>query len=201
MSKNTQTTQQLFSAAFNHHLAAPLPKFLYHYTTGDGLLGIMQSSTLWATHIAYLNDSAEFRGASDMLKERLKQEFDSNDTLVDINTLSPRKQLALWLWEVTDRLHSASLYVICFCVDGDLLSQWRGYSGSYGYSVGFRTEMLATFAKNAGFVLGKCIYLKEVQKAIVDEICDHCLSSSSSRLEILNELSGATYTVRRVLQR
>jgi hypothetical protein len=184
MSKNTQTTQRLFSAVFNNHLDAPLPAFLYHYTNGDGLLGIVQTSTLWATHIAYLNDSTEFRGASDMLKEKLKQEFDFNDTLVDINTLSHRKQVALWLSQVTERLHSAGLYVVCFCANGDLLSQWRGYAGSYGYSVGVRTETLATFTKSAGFVLGKCIYEKGVQKAIVDEICNHCLGSSSTRQEI-----------------
>lgn len=189
----TQSIQRAFSPVFNHHLDAPPPEFLYHYTNGDGLLGIVQTSTLWATRIHYLNDSTEFRGASDMLKDRLKQEFDFNDdTLVDINTPPRRKQVALWLWQVTQRLHSAGMHVICFCASGDILSQWRGYSaGSYGYSVGFRTATLTTFAEKAGFVLGKCIYQKEVQKAIIEELCNHCLDSSSSEHDILREMSNA----------
>jgi hypothetical protein len=51
--------------------------------------------------------------------------------------------------------------------------------------------MLATFAKNAEFVLGKCIYRKDVQKAIIEEICNHCLTSSGSRNEILRDVVDA----------
>jgi hypothetical protein len=188
----TQSTEWLFSPLFKHHLGASPPEFLYHYTNGDGLLGILQTSTLWATTIEYLNDSPEFRGASDMLKDRLKEEFYFNDTLADINTLSRRKQISLWLSQVLEQKHSGGHHVICFCANGDILSQWRGYSdGSYGYSVGFRTETLTTFSKNAGFVLGKCIYQKDVQKAIIEELFNYCLAMSSSRDEILSEIASA----------
>lgn len=34
------------------------------------------------------------------------------------------------------------VYVTCFCKDGDLLSQWRGYGGVGGYAVGFCSEAL-----------------------------------------------------------
>jgi hypothetical protein len=34
--------------------------FLYHYTTPDGLIGIVETQTLWATDVFYLNDSEEF---------------------------------------------------------------------------------------------------------------------------------------------
>jgi len=32
---------------------------LYHYTTLQGVLGIIQSQCLWATHYKFLNDSSE----------------------------------------------------------------------------------------------------------------------------------------------
>ena len=32
---------------------------LYHYTTWEGLLGILQTQTLWATHYRFLNDYSE----------------------------------------------------------------------------------------------------------------------------------------------
>lgn len=38
-------------------------------------------------------------------------------------------------------------YVSCFCSEGDLLSQWRGYGGVGGYSIGFRVAALRGIAK------------------------------------------------------
>ena len=35
-------------------------KKLYHYTNWDGLLGILNTKRLWATHYRFLNDSSEF---------------------------------------------------------------------------------------------------------------------------------------------
>jgi hypothetical protein len=35
------------------------PKILYHYTSGSGLIGILQSKSIWATSIRFLNDSNE----------------------------------------------------------------------------------------------------------------------------------------------
>jgi hypothetical protein len=41
-----------------------LPEHLYHYTDAGGLYGILTSEVLWATHIAFLNDTREaFYGA------------------------------------------------------------------------------------------------------------------------------------------
>ncbi|MBS0587862.1 MAG: DUF2971 domain-containing protein [Proteobacteria bacterium] len=34
---------------------------LFHYTNAKGLIGIIESQSIWATHYAYLNDSEEIR--------------------------------------------------------------------------------------------------------------------------------------------
>ncbi|MFD5408588.1 DUF2971 domain-containing protein [Streptomyces nojiriensis] len=39
------------------------------------------------------------------------------------------------------------VYVACFCENGDLLSQWRGYGGTGGYAIGFRSDALETLSK------------------------------------------------------
>ncbi|MFO1205708.1 MAG: hypothetical protein U1E63_08295 [Burkholderiales bacterium] len=39
--------------------------YLYHYTTAEGLKGIVESQQLWATNIAYLNDAEEHIGFFD----------------------------------------------------------------------------------------------------------------------------------------
>ncbi|MFD0034910.1 DUF2971 domain-containing protein [Streptomyces sp. NPDC127172] len=48
------------------------------------------------------------------------------------------------LYQMDELLPSTPLhvYVACFCEEGDLLSQWRGYGGAGGYSVGFNRGAL-----------------------------------------------------------
>jgi hypothetical protein len=40
---------------------------LYHYTTWDGLVGILENQSLWATHHRFLNDYSETL----LMKDRL----------------------------------------------------------------------------------------------------------------------------------
>jgi hypothetical protein len=47
---------------------------LYHYTTLDGFVGIVDSDSLRATHIRYMNDSKEFIDVLDHL-DSLIDEF------------------------------------------------------------------------------------------------------------------------------
>ncbi|MCT4574068.1 DUF2971 domain-containing protein, partial [Bacillus thuringiensis] len=44
-------------------------------------------------------------------------------------------------------------YVVSFCGDGDLLSQWRGYSGSGGFAIGFDAAALMERWGRAGLGL------------------------------------------------
>ena len=47
------------------------PRFLYHYTTQKGLLGIMKEKQMRASNIFYLNDSSEYTFALELLEKRL----------------------------------------------------------------------------------------------------------------------------------
>ena len=44
---------------------------IYHYTTRQGLTGIFDTQTLWATHYSALNDTSEIRHMRDTLVENL----------------------------------------------------------------------------------------------------------------------------------
>jgi hypothetical protein len=46
---------------------------VWHYTDGDGLLGILQSGTLYATQVASLNDMNETKYATDLFQSSIKQ--------------------------------------------------------------------------------------------------------------------------------
>jgi hypothetical protein len=45
---------------------------LYHYTTGENLLHIIQSGELWATQAACLNDTTELIYATEEFHKRVK---------------------------------------------------------------------------------------------------------------------------------
>ena len=51
-----------------------LPELFYHYTTQEGLLGILKNKTkcIWASHIRYLNDLSEGRVFLDTFSELIK---------------------------------------------------------------------------------------------------------------------------------
>jgi hypothetical protein len=96
---------------------------LYHYTSVNGLRGIVDSGNVWATHLGFLNDLSEGRAA-------LEDE-------------AYRARLA-----ETDR--RSPLFIASFCRHQELhqqknglLSQWRGYAGEGGgYCVVFDEERL-----------------------------------------------------------
>jgi len=101
-----------------------LPKILYHYTTSEGLLGILNTKRIWATNINYLNDSEELNRTLELLERSVKIRLKKvvKDLLVPLEIIK----------------NEIDIYVISFTKEkGDLLSQWRGYCPSSGFSIGF----------------------------------------------------------------
>jgi hypothetical protein len=132
---------------------------LYHYTTIEGFLGILESDSIRATHIRYMNDSQEFIDAlehTEALVDELVSEFDrcqadfrqalsyTGDLLCgEFEKLreSLRVGLGGFLGSMNSPLSKRnSAYVVSFTDDaaqastavsspGDRLSQWRAYGG------------------------------------------------------------------------
>lgn len=114
----------------------PEPELLYHYTTQDGLLGILEKACIWATHYRYLNDASEGQIVSKLLIEELTKRN------CDEGVISQGKRI---LSEIT----SQDVYAASFSEHGNLLSQWRAYSGkSGGYSIGFSPNYLEAIGKH-----------------------------------------------------
>jgi hypothetical protein len=109
-----------------------VPPLLYHYTTSPGLHGILSSKTIWATDTRFTNDAREHTyGLEQLLPELTKQILAREPALND-------DALQVMLGDV----EPARYFVACFCEQGDLLSQWRGYASPGGYALGFDTEAL-----------------------------------------------------------
>jgi hypothetical protein len=183
--KDEEMTYTYHPPSFTSHLDTVQPETIYHYTTQSGLLGIVQNRELWATKIHYMNDSTEFAFVFRMVADHLKME--EENAPAD----SERKLLASLMRTFADASKDVNVCVACFCYDRDLLSQWRGYAGgNYGYSIGFNTAEIKRLAAQADFLLGRCIYDRELQLRIVGEICNHYLQSSSrNTMEVINSFT------------
>jgi hypothetical protein len=160
-------------------------------------LGIIENKELWATKTHFMNDSSEFRIAFDMVQDRLTDEI-GTDKLVsavadpNLSSLSGRQRRTYILWKGIERIINVNICVVCFCASGDLLSQWRGYSGGYGFSIGFNLQRLQALGNNLDFLLGPCIYEGRTQQNIIAELCDHHLQDN----DIINYDTAQKFSTR-----
>jgi Protein of unknown function (DUF2971) len=93
---------------------------IYHYTDVNGLLGIINKKTLWATDIHYLNDSSEYLYGLEKYNQVIQNRPDKDDHILQTNG------------------NDSTRYAICFSSEPNLLSQWRAYAeDGYGYCIGF----------------------------------------------------------------
>ncbi len=147
---------------------------LYHYTTQQGLLGIVSTKTLWATDIRFLNDAKEFQYTIELAQDQLQQLNES----VDRRTL---QRIAERLSDMAAVTSQPRFYVSCFSANGDQLSQWRAYSNRRsGFSIGFNFANLADAIKNQEFKLIKCIYDPIEQKQIIADVMAQVLDRLSN---------------------
>src|SRR5260370_42586613 len=49
-----------------------VPKVLYHYTKAEAFQKILNSGTIWASDIRYMNDASEVTHVADILKSIIK---------------------------------------------------------------------------------------------------------------------------------
>ncbi|OZC71749.1 hypothetical protein CH306_22965 [Rhodococcus sp. 15-725-2-2b] len=118
---------------------------LYHYTNVYGLHGILKSNCLWASEVRFLNDKLELKYGLELFKSYMESYY-----LVSEDETKKKFGRALilhidqWL-EGIEATVDVSVYTACFSEDGDSLSQWRGYTGGNGYSIGFHGEQVEKF--------------------------------------------------------
>jgi hypothetical protein len=123
------------------------PISLFHYTTAAGLLGIVESETIWATDLRFLNDATELTYARDRFLDGLRTidnpALDAthvhHDMAEDFGRAFDMYRETI---ERTVQDPSSPAYVTCFCEADDLLSQWRAYGASGGCSIEIDTAYI-----------------------------------------------------------
>jgi hypothetical protein len=125
------------------------PRLLYHYTTAQGLLGILRSNTLWASNLNYMNDLSELKYAGNLMDSELTKAMEADPDLA--RHLTDASFYEIMDWYVA--------YALCFCEEGDQLSQWRAYAGKgTGYALGFDATRLQPKKSDYWRTLSKVVY-------------------------------------------
>jgi len=153
------------------------PPRVYHYTTPEGLAGILKTQCLHATDILYMNDASE-QAYGDALIQRVISALDKDPFL---GFLTETFRLIRLREEV-------ATYAACFCVRSDLLSQWRAYaSGGTGYVIELDWKAMAGPQPGPGPLAGKVEYDAKVQEALVERVLGQAFKESLPQLKAIIE--------------
>lgn len=176
-------------------------KKLCHYTTWEGLYGILEAQTLWATNYRFLNDYSEIILFKDKLislitpyvlegfEKRIKSLPDIIEKIQKEGGLPKVVQhdsegfINLQYDALGDEI-----YILSFCgqlenptnsVNNGLLSQWRGYGAGGGAALVFDTQKLEqileveeTRFEYSAIFLADIVYSDNEQK-LKDELSDN----------------------------
>lgn len=155
------------------------PKYLYHYTTVDGLLGIVKEQSLRASNIAFMNDSKEYKYGIDLFLKCIEEKKKNVSSTGQRNALEKLKGHL-------GTSYTKIFFTISYCEFKDQLSQWRGYgSANETVCMEFATEGLRNLvamceksepgSHSLDFVPSKVIYNRKEQENIVENFIDAIL--------------------------
>lgn len=167
-----------------------MDKLVYHYCDNYKMANILSGKTLRMSDITKSNDYEEvkmfFPGILDAIEDEYrKDEFPLQ--YMDRTNRDALGKLLDWEYDILryefDR-GGVTNFVVCFCEEGDVLSQWRGYADNgKGCSLGFSVKELEDYCNSYKGILRfeQVDYktVKEINVTIVEEA-----------LKVLNELRG-----------
>ena len=156
---------------------------LYHYTTWEGLQGILQTQTLWATHYRFLNDYSELVLIRDKLidfvvpivKEEcrvlIEKDKDVQGAIDQMGGLDQvvRNDAAAFV-DGAYKATGEEIYIVSFCGEdknsyvnsNGLLSQWRGYGAGGGIALVFDTKKLEEIIQKEAETYSYNAYIADV---------------------------------------
>jgi len=161
-------------------VSAPIPDALWHYTSINGFQGIIESRSIHATDVRFLNDTEEFVHIRKMAYELVDDapELDGRfqfrlrgslkwavDTIFGSEFLNP---------------NSAQIFVASFTDSRDDLSQWRGYShGTHGASISFDLRGIrVVLDPDSGVTFARCVYKDADKKELIQSALNYFIKVS-----------------------
>lgn len=147
------------------------PQRIFHYTTAQGLIGIISSGSLWLSDYRSLNDRSEMEYSFEIIKEAI-QGIRNVETVTLLSGIG---------WDDVlghDRVDPVAIGSFSASADNPVL--WRLYSRGQGYVIGIDAAALeAAVQKLPNARLDSVIYSKGAQLSFVREKLTEFVRSKS----------------------
>lgn len=145
--------------------------YLYHYTSIDALMGIIEKKEFWLGNTANMNDSSELMDFTNriinVVMERLSS---SNDPIAIINS-----NASDIIYDITQGIKNHYPYAMCFSYGDEDASLWERYADSArGVCIVFDIEKLYQLFFGGNMILDHVFYdYNEKQHEFVQIILDY----------------------------
>jgi Protein of unknown function (DUF2971) len=152
-------------------------RFLYHYTSQAGLLGIIRDKQIWATNVLFLNDSQEVKYAIRLVEKNIGRFGEEKGLDQEEKQFLKNVGKKLGMFDTPDFQKYGGIYTCSFSEKENLLSQWRGYcADGNGFSIGFDFKSsLGNVVEEQFFALVKCEYSENKQIEMIDDFLTRAL--------------------------
>jgi hypothetical protein len=120
------------------------PRSFFHYTDYNAFASIVTNRDLWLTDAGFSNDAEELVNGRSLIAEVIKDQAEKGASkmralAIDVDKLEGNQE--------GRENPTRGVYVCCFCEDGDLLGQWRGYAANGGgVAIGIDSEAFSCVA-------------------------------------------------------
>lgn len=144
---------------------------LYHYTSAEGLVGILNGEA-WVTERHFLNDPSEFSVATDVFLEVAEKHIHDKERLARFRKAILNEAARCERFgELGEDLAFSGYYVMSFCLEDDSALLWSEYSDFQGYCLGVELgSLIDSFGANRIYMHGKVIYDHDVQVELIEKV-------------------------------
>jgi hypothetical protein len=157
---------------------------VFHYTTAQGLLGIVGTRSMYASGVVHLGDATELKYSHQVILETIEG-FDSGTNVLVVRALSKLKEL----WTLVGMGLTQGQFVLSFSKTDNDAGQWERYAGPTGFVIGFDGLELLNVLISQGLFF-PVSYDRQVQTAIVRAILSQHLADPEVDLREVEETSG-----------
>ncbi|MGK7378732.1 DUF2971 domain-containing protein [Planococcus sp. 1R117A] len=143
---------------------------LYHYTSLQSLMGMIETNNLWMSKGNFLNDSSELVYFSNVLKSVISKMRIQNETeLWRLFIRELKLSMNRFLKKIEE--NGFEVYIFSMSHSQDSLALWYNYAKGEGYNLGFYVEDLlkktSVFPDESNVVHGLVVYDRQEQELVL----------------------------------
>lgn len=160
--------KNFYNSEFSSTKYAKIIGDIYHYTSVDGIIGILKNKELWFTNIYFLNDNQELFYTYKLINEVVKEiKNDLSKTFYE--KIKARKNYLLsedYFDNESNVWGRQEYYVASFSTDKDSLALWNYYtkSDTTGYNICFKDYAFCDHSVAQGKICYNRIEQKQMLK-------------------------------------